>query len=672
MTSVSAIDSNSVLGRLQGQDDTDSAPLEWSDSERATVHTLPEGMRLLDYEIVGPIGEGGFGIVYLAWDHSLEQHVAIKEYLPAILATRASVSSAVVVKSQRHRDSFRVGMRSFLNEARLLARFDHPSLVRVLHFWEDNGTAYMAMPYYEGPTLQHALAELGRQPTEEELCDWLRPLLDALGTMHAASCFHRDIAPDNILLTDAGPVLLDFGAARRVIDGMGSSPTVVFKPGFAPIEQYGEVASMRQGAWTDLYALAGVVYAAVTGHAPMPAIERLMDDRLQPLSDIAKGQYSEPFLAAIDAALSLHPRNRPQSAAEFWTMLSCGEKLQDLELVRAVHRNDALSAPQASAAKVVTDRPSFTEPDPIIDRELAEAVRVPPTMPPAAVEHVHTESDEIVDREEPVVIHSRRRAPVSNWPPLVGAPAAAGQRAKWGKPAVLAALAVLACVMTFVYYRSNSISSTSGVSPAGTAAPAPTKPRAVIMQVAPPAQVIEPVKPPEARQQVIVPVQVPQPSPLSPPSPPMAMQPAPRPEPVAPKAVVEAPAPIPAAVPPKIVELRKLKAPEPVKAPVAPASIDESAKAADPGPVATSPAAATPSPRTAPRARPEPKRLARREQPVAEPESEIRTVVVPIVRHPAPAPEHAAGGTNCTDILQRASLGSLSPAEAAQLRKGCE
>ncbi len=636
MTSVSAIDSNSVLGRLQGQDDTDAAPLEWSDSERATVHTLPEGMRLLDYEIVGPIGEGGFGIVYLAWDHSLEQHVAIKEYLPAILATRASVSSAVVIKSQRHRDSFRVGLRSFLNEARLLARFDHPSLVRVLHFWEDNGTAYMAMPYYEGPTLQQALDELGRPPTEEELCNWLKPLLDALGTMHAASCFHRDIAPDNILLTDAGPVLLDFGAARRVIDGMGSSPTVVFKPGFAPIEQYGEVASMRQGAWTDLYAVAGVVYAAVTGRVPMPAIERLMDDRLQPLSDIAKGQYSEPFLAAIDAALSLHPRNRPQSAAEFWTMLSCGEKLQDLELVRAVHRNEVhnetLSSSPTLSAKVVTDRPSFTSPDPVVERELAEAARIPPTMPPAAVEHVHTASDEIDDREEPVVIHTHRRAPVSNWPPLVGAPAVARQRASWVKPAVLAALAVLACVMTFVYYRSTTVSSSPDASPAGAVPTAPAKPRAVTMRVAPPPpQVSEPAKVPEAPRQVVAPVQTPQPSPA------VAVLPAARPEPVEPAAVPEA--------------------------------IDASVKAAEPRPV-TAPTAAVPSPRTVPRARPEPRRVARREQPAAEPESEIRTVVVPIVR--PPAPDHAQGGVNCTDILQRASLGSLSPAEAAQLRKGCE
>ncbi|MEJ8809886.1 protein kinase [Variovorax ureilyticus] len=672
MTSVSAIESNSVLGRLPGQDDADAASLEWSDSERATAHTLPEGMRLLDYEIVGPIGEGGFGIVYLAWDHSLEQHVAIKEYLPAVLATRASVSSAVVVKSQRHRDSFRVGMRSFLNEARLLARFDHPSLVRVLHFWEDNGTAYMAMPYYEGPTLQHALAALGRPPTEEELCNWLRPLLDALGTMHAASCFHRDIAPDNILLTDAGPVLLDFGAARRVIDGMGSSPTVVFKPGYAPIEQYGEVASMRQGAWTDLYALAGVVYAAVTGHAPMPAIERLMEDRLQPLSDIAEGQYSESFLAAIDAALSLHPRNRPQSAAEFWTLLSCGEKLQDLELVRAVHRNDALLTPESSGPKVVTDRPSFAEPDPIVERELADAMRVPPTMPPAAVEHVHTASDEIDDREEPVVIRSRRRAPVSNWPPLVGAPAAARQdtRTSWGKPAVLAALAVLACAVTFVYYRSSSVSPTTGPSPAGTAPSAPAKPRAVTMRVAPaPQEQPEPAKSPETPRQAVAPVQAPKPLPA------MAVQPAPRTDPAAPKAI-EALAPIPAAEPPRTVELHKEKVSEPSSAPakaaLAPASIDESAKGPERIPAVPSPGAAAPAPRAASHARTEPRRIARREQPVAAPESEIRTVVVPIVRPAGPAPERVPAGTNCTDILQRASLGSLSPSEAAQLRKGCE
>ncbi|VTU20399.1 serine/threonine protein kinase [Variovorax sp. PBL-E5] len=431
-----ALDIPTVPGPAAQVDDYLSLALDWADSVRDTAHTLPEGMRLLDYEIIGPVGEGGFGIVYLAWDHALQQHVAIKEYLPAVLASRASVSSAVVVKSQRHMDNFRIGLRSFVNEARILARFDHPSLVRVLHFWEGNGTAYMAMPYYEGPTLARALAELGRPPEEAELLEWLRPLLDALGAMHAQSCFHRDIAPDNILLTDHGPVLLDFGAARRVIDGLGNSPTVVFKPGFAPIEQYGEVASMTQGAWTDVYALAGVVYAAITGQPPTPSIERLMDDRLQPLSELARGRYSDHFLAAVDAALSLHPRNRPQSAAEFLARLSCAQRLEDLDLVRALRGLDAQerAAPPAAtnSATIEAARPTETcEPElPQCQVEVADGP-MPQTEPPAP-------------RVEPWVFAAMTRRTV----PRVA-------RRRFGGPTKLAALAVAAVVLAGAFVVSH-------------------------------------------------------------------------------------------------------------------------------------------------------------------------------------------------------------------------
>ena len=356
---------------------------DWADIARGTTHTLPEGMRLGDYEIVAPIGEGGFGIVYLAWDHELQQHVAIKEYLPAVLASRANVSSAVIVKSQRHMHSFNAGMRSFVNEARMLARFDHPSLVRVLHFWECNGTAYMAMPYYVGPTLARALAELGRAPDEAEILSWLNPLIDALETMHGANCFHRDIAPDNILLTDHGPVLLDFGAARRVIEGTGPAPTAVFKPGYAPIEQYGEGASMKQGPWTDLYALASVVYTAITGKPPTPSVERLMGDELRPLADLARERYSASFLLAIDNALSLHPRNRPHSMAEFRAKIAAQPpmSLQDIDV-------DALFAevpdvlprqaePCAPCAEASSER---IEPSPFVVSAGAVAVSSPDVL----------------------------------------------------------------------------------------------------------------------------------------------------------------------------------------------------------------------------------------------------------------------------------------------------
>ena len=284
-------------------------------------HILPVGTRLRDFEITGLIGEGGFGIVYLADDRSLQRRVALKEYMPSSMAARVAGGITVAVKSERHQEAFAAGLRSFVNEARLLARFDHPSLVKVYRFWEEHGTAYMVMPYYEGQTLRAALAGRSAPPDEATLRAWLRPLLDALDEMHAAHCYHRDIAPDNILLTSTGPLLLDFGAARRVIGDLTHALTVVLKPGYAPIEQYGEVAAMAQGPWTDFYALASVVRFAITGRVPPSSVERLLDDRLEPLATCAAGRYSPRFLSAIDAALAVRPQDRPQTDAEFRALL---------------------------------------------------------------------------------------------------------------------------------------------------------------------------------------------------------------------------------------------------------------------------------------------------------------------------------------------------------------
>ncbi len=280
-------------------------------------NALPMGTYVGEFELTSVLGEGGFGIVYLAWDHSLERKVALKEYMPAALSARAG-STQVQVKSARHRDTFEAGLKSFVNEAKLLASFDHPSLVKVYRFWEANGTAYMVMPFYEGITLKDKLREMGAPPDEQWLMGLLAPLTEALAVIHSASCFHRDIAPDNVILLGISqkPLLLDFGAARRVIGDMTQALTVILKPGYAPVEQYAEAPNMKQGAWTDVYALAASVHFAIMGRTPPTSVGRLMSDSYVPLEQSAAGKYSAQFLRAIDRALRVRPEERTASIAD--------------------------------------------------------------------------------------------------------------------------------------------------------------------------------------------------------------------------------------------------------------------------------------------------------------------------------------------------------------------
>lgn len=280
--------------------------------------SLPIGTRIAEFEILERIGEGGFSIVYLAMDHSLERSVALKEYMPSSLAARVSVTQ-VQPRSSRYRDTFEAGLRSFVNEAKLLAQFDHPALVKVYRFWESNGTAYMVMPYYQGVTLKDAVRALPGAPEETWLMSLLAPLTEALAVIHAERCFHRDIAPDNVLLLAGSgkPLLLDFGAARRVIGDMTQALTVILKPGYAPIEQYAEVPGLKQGPWTDVYALAAVVYWTVTGKTPPPSVGRMMSDSFVPLAQCAAGRYSMAFLQAIDRALAVLPERRTPSIEAF-------------------------------------------------------------------------------------------------------------------------------------------------------------------------------------------------------------------------------------------------------------------------------------------------------------------------------------------------------------------
>ena len=318
---------------------------------------MPSGTRLGEFEITGVIGEGGFGIVYSARDSSLDRIVAIKEYLPSAFASRTTAGT-VQVRSQEHSKTFDAGLSSFINEARMLAKFSHPGLVEVFRFWEGNGTAYMAMRYYRGVTLREMLRTNPQIVTEQWLCETLDPILLALQELHNEKCYHRDIAPDNILVLPNGrSVLMDFGAARRIIGGMTRALTTVLKPGYAPIEQYSDDGSMAQGAWTDIYAVGGLLYHAMTGKVPVQAISRMMNDPLKPVGSAARSEFSPNLCAVVMKCLAVMPENRYQSVDELRAALGW------------------VTTPVSST--VIYQRTTIVTPPP-------PAAHVIPTLPPSA------------------------------------------------------------------------------------------------------------------------------------------------------------------------------------------------------------------------------------------------------------------------------------------------
>jgi serine/threonine protein kinase len=296
---------------------------------------LRPGVKLQEFVVEKLLGVGGYSIVYQALDTRLDRRVALKEYLPATLAMRAP-DGEVVPRLPRFAEFFDKGLQSFINEGRLLGSFDHPALLKVYRFWAQNGTAYMVMPFYEGITLKKWLVDLGAPPSEGWLRQLAYPLMDALSVMHEQQCFHRDVAPDNILmlydrsLTGKGssyleqkprPLLLDFGAARRVIGDATQNLTAILKSGYSPVEQYEGEVSMRQGPWTDVYALSAVLYTAAIGRPPGSSIARVVRDDQVPARQAGKGRYSDVFLAAIDAGLTVRPEQRPQSMAALRALL---------------------------------------------------------------------------------------------------------------------------------------------------------------------------------------------------------------------------------------------------------------------------------------------------------------------------------------------------------------
>jgi serine/threonine protein kinase len=296
-------------------------------TEPAYPDALPALSRLHWYVLERVLGQGGFGITYLAKDTNLDQRVAIKEYLPIDVATRLQDSS-VRSRTEELRDRYRWGLERFIQEARTLARFDHPNIVRVLSVFEFNNTAYMVMRFEEGGTLSAMLDRRGTLP-EPDLLRILLPILDGLELVHKAGFIHRDIKPDNIHIEgDGRPVLLDFGSARQSL-GSSNTLTILIAPGYAPFEQYYSDPS-AQGPWTDIYGLGATCYRAICGRAPLDAVSRSKgilgstQEVMVPATVVGAGRYSGRVLAAIDHALAFGEKDRPQTIAE-WRQELVGE-----------------------------------------------------------------------------------------------------------------------------------------------------------------------------------------------------------------------------------------------------------------------------------------------------------------------------------------------------------
>ena len=284
---------------------------------------LPSAYRLDDYVIDRVLGNGGFGITYLARDTKLNARVAIKEYFPRALAARdASYTITPITEGTTANTSdYRWGLQEFLKEARALARFKHNHIVRVLRFLETNGTAYMVMEYEQGESLADTLKRSGGFLNEAKLMQIFLPVLSGLQAVHDAGLLHLDIKPDNIYLRrDGQPMLIDFGSVRQVKSGSSRTDKVALTPAYSAIEQYPGMGD--KGPWTDIYSLGATLYRCVTGKPPVDSLQRYQATRNHKVDPyVSTTEFERPLFShhireCIDLALELKAEDRPHSAAQ--------------------------------------------------------------------------------------------------------------------------------------------------------------------------------------------------------------------------------------------------------------------------------------------------------------------------------------------------------------------
>jgi non-specific serine/threonine protein kinase len=279
---------------------------------------LPSGTVLREWRLEEVLGVGGFGIVYKGRGIYFDELVAIKEYFPSSISERDSEDTVVPIDSDAE-EVHALGLKKFVEEAKLLWNLStptrHPNIVSVRSLFEIHGTAYMVMDFEDGVSLSKMLKK-GQKFNERSLWNIVQPIAEGLARAHRVGVLHRDIKPPNILITeDSRPVLIDFGSARFEAAEATSTKVTFHTPPYAAIEQY--VKTYPQGPWTDIYALGVVLYECITGEKPPEVLERLHAGLGSPLADAKWPGYSKKFLAAVDAAMTIKPNERPQSIAEW-------------------------------------------------------------------------------------------------------------------------------------------------------------------------------------------------------------------------------------------------------------------------------------------------------------------------------------------------------------------
>ena len=303
--------------------------------------SLPPDTVIGGYRVVRKISAGGFGVVYLAVDKEGQQ-VAVKEYLPSALTMRDAGALVPQVAPEKL-SLYRLGLKSFFEEGRSLAQISHPLVVSVLNFFRQNETVYMVMNYLEGATLQDFIVtardlkkpKVFRESTIRSLFD---EILRGLRIVHQHKMLHLDLKPANIVITDDNKaVMLDFGAAREVLNKEGNFTRPMYTPGFAAPEMYRRDSTM--GPWTDIYAIGACIYSCMQGYPPNDAPQRLEKDRLALSLTRMRGVYSDNLIEVVEWCMSLDPLSRPQSVFALqkelsregerqYTKLSVGEKVR--------------------------------------------------------------------------------------------------------------------------------------------------------------------------------------------------------------------------------------------------------------------------------------------------------------------------------------------------------